>query len=377
MAAPVLPVTERHDEQGPARVLPERADAGKDGVLRGSAGEERVAERDAPNALARRETERDLAQRERVAARDVDDLRDHGRRQLVAETPLEEGQRRGSVEGLKLDDLGRAERSRVAACRDEQRDPFRSDPSCDERQRLERGVVEQVRVVDANKKWVFLRRCGKQPQRAGVRGESIAPLGSGEAEGRRQRLAKGVREGADPAEQRPAQFLEPRVRALAHVLDTGNPEDAHPVGALRGGVEQRCLPDPGLTADHNRAAAAGPGLVEHPADALLLTGTTKEPLIRDRGRSRAARSRGRAPVGEGILQPAAEQLTGGLLEQRHRARVLLQEACEGATSVTGLERLPERGPRVEPITDVVVRGLQMALDRIRGPPNTERLVFVA
>ena len=213
----------------------------------------------------------------RVAARDVDDLRDHGRRQLVAETPLEEGQRRGSVEGLKLDDLGRAERSRVAACRDEQRDPFRSDPSCDERQRLERGVVEQVRVVDANKKWVFLRRCGKQPQRAGVRGRSIAALGSGEAEGRRQRLAKGVREGADPAEERPAQFLEPRVRALAHVLDTGNPEDAHPVGALRGGVEQRCLPDPGLTADHNRAAAAGPGLVEQPADALLLTGTTKEP----------------------------------------------------------------------------------------------------
>src|SRR4029077_1967758 len=126
------------------------------------------------------------------------------------------------------------------------------------------------------------------------------------------------------------------------------------------------LPDPGLTADHKRAAAAGPGIVEHPADALLLTGTTKEPLIRDRGRSRAARSRGPAPVGEGILQPAAEQLTGGLLEQRHRACVLLQEACDSATSVTGLERLPERA--VEPVTGVVERGLQMALDRIRGPP---------
>ena len=134
MAASFLSVTERHDEQGSARVLPERADAGKDGALRGSAGEERVAERDDPNALARREAERDFAQRERVAARDVDDLRDHGRRQLVAEAPLEEGQRRGSVEGLKLDDFGRAKRSWVAACRDEQRDPFRSDPSCDERQ---------------------------------------------------------------------------------------------------------------------------------------------------------------------------------------------------------------------------------------------------
>ena len=179
----VLPITERHHEQSPARVLAERADAGKDGELRGVAVEERVAERDAPNALARREAERDLAQRERVAARDVDDLRDHGRRQLVAETPLEEGQRRGSVEGLKLDDFGRAEPSRVAACRDEQRDPFCSDPSRDERQRLKRGVVEQVRVVDANKKWVFLRRCGKQPQRAGERGKSIAALSSGEAEG--------------------------------------------------------------------------------------------------------------------------------------------------------------------------------------------------
>src|SRR5262249_38922769 len=87
----VLPVTERHDEQGPARVLPERVDAGKDGVLRGAAGDERVTERGAPNALARREAEGDLAQRERVAARDVDDFRDHSRRQLVAETPLEKG----------------------------------------------------------------------------------------------------------------------------------------------------------------------------------------------------------------------------------------------------------------------------------------------
>ena len=76
-----------------------------------------------------------------------------------------------------------------------------------------------------------------QPQRGGERGKSIAALSSGEAEGCRQRLAKGVREGADPAKERPAQFLEPRIRALAHVLDTGNPEDAHPVGVLRCCVE--------------------------------------------------------------------------------------------------------------------------------------------
>src|SRR5262249_31979009 len=160
-------------------------------------------------------------------------------------------------------------------------------------------------------------------------------------------------------EERPAQFLEPSVRVLAHVLDTGNPEDAHPVGALRGGVEQRCLPDPGLATDHNRAAPAGPGFVEQAADALLFTGATKEPLIRDRGRSRTAHSRGRAPMGEGILQPAAEQLTGGPLEQRHRARVLLQEACNGTTSVTSLKRFRERGHLVEPVTCVVERGLQM------------------
>src|SRR5262245_20957630 len=61
----ILSITECHDEQGPARVLPERADAGKDGALGGSAVEERIAERDASNALARRERERDLAQRER------------------------------------------------------------------------------------------------------------------------------------------------------------------------------------------------------------------------------------------------------------------------------------------------------------------------
>src|SRR5262249_39765874 len=88
----ILSLPECQDEERPARLRPERADAGKDGMLRGSTGDERVAKWDAPNALPRRETERDLAQRERVAVRDVDDLRDNGRRELVAETSLEEGQ---------------------------------------------------------------------------------------------------------------------------------------------------------------------------------------------------------------------------------------------------------------------------------------------
>src|SRR5262249_3727975 len=57
----VLPVTERHHEQSLARLHPECADAGKNGTLRGSAGYERVAEWDAPNALVGRKAERDLA----------------------------------------------------------------------------------------------------------------------------------------------------------------------------------------------------------------------------------------------------------------------------------------------------------------------------
>src|SRR6185436_8620020 len=57
----------------------------------------------------------------------------------------------------------------------------------------------------------FGSRYTVQPQRGGERGKSIAALSSGEAEGCRQRLAKGVREGADPAKERPAQFLKSRV----------------------------------------------------------------------------------------------------------------------------------------------------------------------
>src|SRR5262249_57523577 len=49
--------------------------------------------------------------------------------------------------------------------------------------------------------------------------------------------------------------------------------------------------------------------------------------------------------------------------------------CEGATSVTCLECLHERG-RGEPVMCVVERGLQMALDCIGGPPDMKRLVFV-
>src|SRR5262249_58582075 len=49
--------------------------------------------------------------------------------------------------------------------------------------------------------------------------------------------------------------------------------------------------------------------------------------------------------------------------------------CEGATSVTCLECLHERG-RGGPVTRVVERRLQMALDCIGGPPDMKRLVFV-
>src|SRR5262245_16368897 len=54
-------VTERHYEQCPPRLLTQSANSGKDGTLRRSAGNKSVTQRDAPNALAGSETERDLA----------------------------------------------------------------------------------------------------------------------------------------------------------------------------------------------------------------------------------------------------------------------------------------------------------------------------
>jgi hypothetical protein len=77
------------------------------------------------------------------------------------------------------------------------------------------------------------------------------------------------------------------------------------------------------------------------------------------------------PVGEGILQPPAEQLTGGLLEQRQGARVLFQEACEGARAVTGLEKPSISDEELERYYRVLV-----ADDDARGVPKEFAIIAI-
>lgn len=77
--------------------------------------------------------------------------------------------------------------------------------------------------------------------------------------------------------ERPSQELVERCeRQLRLGLDAAGGENVHALGPLAGVVEEGRLSDPGLAAQHERAATRGAGSVEQRPDDSLLGGTATQ-----------------------------------------------------------------------------------------------------
>ena len=132
----------------------------------------------------------ELEQRQRIATRLIQQPLTYTRHRLRG-GPIKERQRRVPIE--RLEDQLAKPRLRESAilpfARTEQdRDPFRHEPTPRERQSGRRGKIEPLRIIDETQNWSGLRCGGEQRQRASRHQKPVGSVPGDHAECRRERL---------------------------------------------------------------------------------------------------------------------------------------------------------------------------------------------
>jgi hypothetical protein len=162
--------------------------------------------------------------------------------------------------------------------REDQRDRFGEQAAGDEGERVHRGLVEPLGVVDEADQGLILCDVGQQAQRGKADQETVGCVPAPQGERRLQRIALGGREPIEPVEERRAELVEPGERELHLGLDTSGARDAAPGCVARQVLQQRRLADPGFaTQDEHPApplAGARQELVQRVA---LAAATTQAP----------------------------------------------------------------------------------------------------
>ena len=185
------------------------------------------------------------------------------------------GGQRPDLQGL---DAGH-ELARHRPLREQHRHALGAEPARGEPQRLERRLVEPLKVVDHAHDRPLLRREREQAEQR--RADRQPRLRSGRLElqgtGERRRLRRG--QPVAQAEHRPAQLGQPRERLVRLRLEPAHAQHRHAVGALERREQQGGLADPGLAAQHERGAPARAGGVQRAPDALQLHLTTDQHLL--------------------------------------------------------------------------------------------------
>jgi hypothetical protein len=114
---------------------------------------------------------------------------------------------------------------------EDQRDRVRHQPARHERQRLQRGVVEPLGIVDDAHQRLGRRCLGEQGQHGEPDVEPIRDTTRAKAERRSDRLELRRREPVEMLEVGPAQLMQPGEGELHLRLDAGRPRDPAFLGA--------------------------------------------------------------------------------------------------------------------------------------------------
>ena len=226
-------------------------------ALLDAAGQHRPAVQAEPaRQLGGRAAPRQLQQRERVAVRLghdaipdalVERTRHHRLEQHARVLVLQpaDDELRQPVEGPLAGRLAHGE---------DQPDRLRAQPPRHERERLRRGGVEPLRVVDDADQRPLLRHLGQQAQDRQADQEALRSVTVAHAEGRAERSALRTGKALEPIHERRTQLLKPGERELHLRLHARGPHDAAPGGVLHQIPQQRALTDARLPAQHQRPA---------------------------------------------------------------------------------------------------------------------------
>ena len=201
---------------------------------------------------------RKLQQGERIAGRFVQDPVPHRRRQRRVR---QQGARRRSVQSVQaqLRQARRVEVVRIVPGGEQCHDRLRVQPAGGERQRPGGGLVDPLRVVHQAQHRAVLGQVGQQSEHRQPDQERIVVAGPGQPERATDRQGLRWRQSRDQLDRRTQQQVQHRERQLELRFDADRAQhpgarDSSVLG--RGVLQESGLPDPGLPADHQHAAAA-------------------------------------------------------------------------------------------------------------------------
>ena len=148
---------------------------------------------------------------------------------------------------------------RVVARGEEHGDAFGLDATRDEGERVGARAVQPLGVVDHAQHRRVGGRLGEQVQHGQRQQPAIGARDGSESERTPDRRTLGVGQEVDEVAHREQQPVQARERQLGLGLDAGAAQDPHPGREACGVGEQGRLPDPGLTAQHQRPAVTRAG----------------------------------------------------------------------------------------------------------------------
>lgn len=208
--------------------------------------------------LGRRQTPRQLQQRQRIATGlGHNAVPDRSIQQELHRRP----QQRPSVVLRQTLDFQLGETVEVdadLACAEEETDRLVPDPAGDESERLCGRGVEPLGIVDDDQHRLLVRQVRDQAEHREPDHEPVRGRAGSEPEHRRERPALRVRNPLHPIQQRHTELMQSGEHQFHLGLDADRAQQAQIRRGLGGVVEQRALPDSGLSAydEHPTASAA-------------------------------------------------------------------------------------------------------------------------
>ncbi len=234
----------------------------------------------------------DLEQRERVPRRGLQHAARDGLRHRHLAARLQQLGRSVGGQRAELDRLDVLARVAVRPLAEQDGDAPVGQPPCGEPQRVERRLVEPLRVVHQAHDGPLLGGQREQPEQRRADREPRLRRDRLERQRAGQRRGLRLRQPGAQGEHRRAQLRERRERHPDLRLDAARPQHRHALGGLDRGLQQRRLAHPGLASHHEHLApAAARGLQRAQQASELLVATDQhgsEPPIRRLDSVRAA-----------------------------------------------------------------------------------------
>ena len=255
----------RHDQEPPG-VLRQRAEPLREALLDPTGHGHSARQGKAAGQLRRRELPGQLQQRQRIAPRLAQELVGHALVQPPGDRRGQKGARIGILQSL--DHQLRHARELVARFpRDEQHHHrLGEQPPRHEHQRLRRGPVQPLRIVDHAQQRPILRNLGEQAQGRQADQQPIRHRAGTQPERGGEGIALRTGDPIEPVEHRPAQLVQGAEGQLPLGLHSHRAKQGHVRRRSDHVLQERGLADPRLAPHEQRATASGSRVLEQPID---------------------------------------------------------------------------------------------------------------